>query len=767
MSSNLAPGDLKAPGESKLVRDIRKWADWILEETRKDLAEFYPVDDGGYVPSGYIWARTIPCQNPACGSQIPLVRQFWLSNHKKKKVALYPSVVERRVVFNIVGDGHDPFPPGFDPARGTVSKAKAMCMVCGSTIKPQVTRKLFQTHRSGEQMLAVILRHKRKTGKFYRLATSKDTDMAESAASLLAVARREYKERWGIDPLPDEIMSTPDGREYQTGNPHWHQLGPVIYGMTKWCDLFNTRQKLAMITFLSKIRGAGQIIAKTEDAEYAKALACYMGVLLDRMADKNATLVPYNVVGEKIERVFGRQALVMVWDYVELNPFDSQGWPNMTNWVCRAVNHCVQASDYPASISYSSATAMPYEDEFFDAVLTDPPYYDNIFYASISDFFYVWLKRSVGHILPELFITSLTPKTKEVVANTSYAVNTTDIGLPDVKTNIDYERLLSESLGEVYRVLKPDGIVVLVYTHKSVGGWEALINSILASGLVITGAWPIRTEMKARMTAKDTAALASSIYMVARKWELDTVGFYRDIRKRLKIHLEARLDSFWRDGITGADYFIAAIGSSMEVFARYERIEDDTSNVVDTSMILRDIRAMVANYAINKVMRGGIDSGVSHLTRLYILWRWAYGTGRVHFDEALKMLQGLGIDIEEQWRRGGLIEKSGKWVRMPGPGERDMDEVGRAEMVDLLHRTLLLWRDGRREDMSSLLKESGLGGNNTFYAVAQAISEANPGSDESKLIDGFLSGKERMLSETGRSSQTTLFGDEMSGRGTT
>lgn len=741
--------DGNTKGHSRLVADIRKWANWVLEESRKEIGKFYPDDKDGYIPSGYVWARAVPCQNPACGAEIPLMRQFWLAKRQKKKISLYPIVEKREVTFEIVGDGHAEFPPDFDPTKGTIHKAKATCLVCGTTTTPDMTKKLFQSDQAHDRMVAVILRHGKKPGKFYRSATPKDAKIVESVAAVLDDKRLEYERTYGMDPLPDEILSTPDNKEFKPGSPQWHPLRPVLYGMTRWLDLFNVRQKLVMTVFLSKIRQVEELIRQVEDSEYTKVLICYMAILLDRMADKNATLVTYQPNRENIAHVFVRQALSMVWDYVELNPFDNQGWPNMTEWVCRAVEHCTKINNSPAKITCASATSLPYEENFFDAVLTDPPYYDNITYAIISDFFYVWLKRSVGHLFPDLFVTPLTPKTKEVIVNETYAINVAGHKLPEIKTAKDYENLLSQSLSEIYRVLKPNGVLVLVYTHKSVIGWETLINAILASGLVITGTWPIHTEMKARMTAKGNAALASSIYIAGRKMPKQGIGFYGEILKELRRHLEGRLATFWKMKLRGADFFVSAIGASIEVFAKYDTIQNDAGDVIDVAAFLHDIRRMVSDYAISKIMHGTIAESVPPIARLYVLWRWSFGTTKVQFDNALKMCQGIGVDIDRELKRSdGLLKKAGEYIAMLGPEQRKLDKIDQTDLLDVLHSVLLLWKDSNRTGIKDVLRDSGYDRVETLYAVAKAISEANPNSRESQLIDGFLTGKDTMIVST-------------------
>ncbi len=389
----------------------------------------------------------------------------------------------------------------------------------------------------------------------------------------------------------------------------------------------------------------------------------------------------------------------------------------------------------------ASATELPYPDNYFDAVFTDPPYYDNINYAELSDFFYVWLKRCVGDLYPELFMTPLVPKTKEIVSNpVRHGSNE--------KAKIFFESMLKKSFKEISRVLKPNGIATIVYTHKSTSGWETLINSLLESDLVVTASWPIDTEMKSRLLAKGNAALASSIYFVCRKMERKEVGWLNEVKEEIKNHIYRKLESLWEEGISGADYFISAIGSAIEIFGKYRKVMDYEGNEINASKLLEYVREIVTDYAVKQILHNGIAEELSPLTRFYLLWRWTYGEARVHFDDARKLAQSTGVDLEREWNKG-FIKKEKEFITLLGPQERTLEEIGDlTEMMDVLHKVLLLWKAGRKEEMKEVLVKTGCGRKESFYRVAQAISETLPnGSKEKKLLDGFLSGRDKLIDE--------------------
>ena len=720
---------------NRLLYDVEKWSNWVLKEVKKEIGRFYPSEPDGSIPVGYIWARTIPCQNPSCGAEIPLMRQFWLAKKKNKKVALFPYIEGRIVHFRIVGDGYETIPKGFNPAQGTVAKAVAICPVCGAVIDAKTTRKLFQEGKSGQRIVAVVLHHPKKQGKTYRVTKEEDLEIFKEVEIYLKEKRGKLMLEYGIDPVPDELMNTKDPTT----------VAGRGYGFTEWGDLFNSRQKLSLITFVEKVRIAYQkMIEEGYDEEYAKAVETYLSFVIDRQLDYNSTLCVWAVAGEFIAHTFGRQALPMVWDYFELCPWSGATgcWKSATNWILRVIKHVSCTSQSPATVSQFSAIHIPYLDNYFDAIFTDPPYYDNINYAELSDFFYVWLKRTIGDLYPDLFATPLVPKSQEIVANPIRQGG-------QHKGKAFFESMLKKSFQEIYRVLKPNGIATIVYAHKSTSGWETLINSLLDSGLVVTGAWPINTEMVSKLNAQGTASLMSSIYIIARKMKRESTGFYNNIKEELKTYLYEKLERLWSEGISGADFFIAAIGSAIEIFGKYEKIMDYEGNIIRASQMLLDVREITTDYAVHQILHNGFAGDISNLTRFYVLYRWSYGEAKLHFDEANKLSRSANVSLEKEWNRPGFIKKEKEFIRVLGPQERKIEDFRNStELVDVLHAVLLLWEKGRRNEIITLLNESGYGKNNAFYRVAQTISETLPNeSKEKKLLDGFLSGKMRLQEE--------------------
>jgi adenine-specific DNA methylase len=738
-------------GFNPLLNAVRYWGGWVLEEARRELDKFYPPDASGSNPIGYLWARTIPCQNPACGQEIPLMRQYWLAKKDKKKVALYPHIKGGKLVFRVVGDRYEKWIDEFDPDIGTISQAIVTCPLCGTVIDDQTTRRLFQEHKAGQRLIAVILHNKSLKSKQYRIATAADEITYNNAIISLNNAIRRFRNVWGVEPVPDEALSksrpSPNARGVS---------GITRYAFDEWGMLFNQRQLLSLVIFADAIRRAYDVMLREDvSVEFVSAVIAYLGLNHSRLAAYLSSFGYWHVTGEKLSPAMQRQALAMVYDYAEAIPFaESFSWETNLTWILRVIEHCSQIQSLRAPVlSNTSATQLPYPDNFFDVILTDPPYYDNVPYSHLSDYYYVWLKRSIGLAFPELFSTPLSPKANEIVAYT----------LPDGGFEAGkrfFEANLQVAFKEIRRALKSDGLAVIVYAHKSTEGWESLINSLLDSDLVITGAWPLNTEMQTRLVASESAALASSIYIVARKMPRKPTGFYNDVRMELTQHLDAKLHRLWEEGIGGGDFFIAAIGSAIEVFGKYEKVMDYEGNIVRADRLLEEVRSIATNYAVKQILHNGFASEITPMTRFYVLWRWNYGEALVPFDEANKLAHSCGLDLSLQFSKNGFIKKEKEFVRMLGPQGRKLDDLDDPrDMIDVLHKALLLWEQGHRLEMVNALADRGFGKSEAFYRVAQAISETLPlESKEKKLLDGFLAGRERVQEEVEKAeSQGKLF----------
>jgi adenine-specific DNA methylase len=405
-----------------------------------------------------------------------------------------------------------------------------------------------------------------------------------------------------------------------------------------------------------------------------------------------------------------------------------------------------------------SATALPFDSGTVTAVTTDPPYYDAVPYSDLSDFFYIWLKRMVGSFFQDIFRTPLTPKSQELIAY--YGSGKRKIQKPPEW----YEAGMREAFVEIRRVLNTDGMACIMFAHKTTSAWESVIVGLLRSGLVVTSSWPFHTEMKTRMVAKNAAALASSVTLVCRKREQTAGdGLWDDVRQELKPAAKERLDFFWSQGIRGADFFISAIGPSLSVFGKYERVTKLSGEEVTVGQFLDEVRGLVTAYALNKIMKTTQTANIDPESRFYVIWKWSYGDAKVPADESFKMAQALGMDTEIMWDRTGVLEKAGenvqavavaKRMKIKNLGDPNADSTP-GSLIDVLHRLCAFREKGDNEGMTEFLGRSGQGRNPNLWVVAQAVSEILPDGDKEKqLMQGLLNQRDQ-LEEAGR--QMKLF----------
>jgi len=375
----------------------------------------------------------------------------------------------------------------------------------------------------------------------------------------------------------------------------------------------------------------------------------------------------------------------------------------------------------------------------------------------------------LGEVHPGVFASNETPKRSEFVQlaerNERYAFKTAEF----------FETGMRRSFEEACRVLRDDGICVVVYAHKSTGAWETLLEALLSAGLVVTASWPIETEMGDRLRAQGSAALASSVFIVCRKRKVTGDGFIDDIEPELSRRMHERLDYFWTQGIRGADFFMSAIGPAVEVFGEYQRILRLTGDVVTVGELLDRVRALVADYALKRIVHGAGAGDVDDASRFYVIWRWAFGAADVDSGEAIHMAQSMGCEFDDLSRDSGVLLRKKDKVCLKGPVDRaatrnlgaPSDTGVHAPLIDVLHRSSNLWADGDRQGLSDFLAEAlPGGGTERLQRLAQSIVDVLvPGDKERSLYENFLVGARNLPTPTtadgGSTTQQQLFLDEV------
>jgi len=711
-------------GESQLVHDVKKWGEWVYEKVKEEIGHLYDTGNPDETAVAYIWAKTVTCPNPACRAEVPLIRQWWLCKKKDKKIAIkpVPNIEQKRIDFTIAEEEEI----DFKPEEGTISKAKSICLCCNQPVSNEYIKEFGNNINFGNRLLAVAYIEKGIAGKKYRIANNIELEILNNLNIKNSIV--SFSELTIIPEEPTPVQTTGGG-----GSCH-------RYGYKTFGSIFNNRQLFSLITFCKYIHQVHEILKEEIiDEEYVKAIITLLGCILDRLADKNASLSLWNSSGEKVEHVFGRQALPMVWDYAEANSLCSVGWMGGLNWViktCEKLSHI----NNTGNVLRMSANSLK-NLSGFHAILTDPPYYDAVPYADLSDFFYVWLKRSIGFLYPEIFSTKLTPKRSEIIQDSLKN-----------KTKEFFEEKMQEVFSEISNVLVDDGIFVLVYAHKSTEAWETLIKALMKENLVITSSWPLHTERPGRLMAQNVAALASSVFIVCRKIIPTEDGFIDDVEKELQEKLYERLDYFWSQNIRGADFFMSAIGPAVQVFGKYKKVYTLEGKELTVGDLLTKVRGIVSDFALERIVKGKGGQVIDEESRFYLLWRWAYGTSTMPAGEVIPMAQSLGVEFNELVSRSGLLEKKGDKVNLKSPQdrkkERNLGEPVEGEIVpliDILHKAVNLWQGGDRQELANFISRACPHGRDKMEQLAQSIIDVLPDNDkEATLYVNFLTGTRQL-----------------------
>ncbi len=698
----------------RLVDEVRRWSDIVYQRARDEVGDLYPplpagvsqtnqgtfpTSDGGaaggLVPVAYLWTRTVPCRH--CGKAAPLHRQTWLAKKPGKKAGRFvavrpvPDEASGRVRYELLESrarsaGAAVASWGFDPTD--LSKGgETECPFCRSAVPTEHVKACGKAGTMGTQLMAVVAVRKGARGKIY---------LPAGAIEATVVDEGEVKRR--LDVAAQEAGAILGDAALPPRGALGFRVQP--YGLTTWDQLFIPRQLLTLLTFAKHIRRAHEeMLREGVEKGLARAVSTCLAFILNKVAERGANVCRWNPPGEKIEGPIANGKMPMVWDFPEANPFgDGSGsWQQSRDDILGALQALVR-DRFPAStVQRGSALILPYPDGFFDAIVTDPPYYDSVPYAYLADFFYVWLKRTVGDLYPEHFGSATSPVKAEAVMDPSRHGG-------KATAREAYERMMAEAFGEARRVLKPGGPLVCVYAHKTTAGWATLVDALRTSGFVVTEAWPVDTENPSRQRAQESAALASSVFLVARRREETATGAYEDeVRPELERIVRERVATLWEMGIGGADLVIAAVGGTPRAFTRFARVEYANGDEVPADRFLAEVEGVVLDTLLERIFgvpRAGV-AAVDGPSRFYVLWRYTYGAAELDGGEAIVFTYGQPVELDGPdgltAGRRALVEKRKGKYRLRDYTERGSHEKlglpdpdGRPPLIDVLHRILWL-----------------------------------------------------------------------------
>jgi putative DNA methylase len=698
----------------QLATDVRKWGQLIKDQAEKDLVQFYPsiinprselytpqLDivkkrDGKLwkldkilqeIPIAYLWARTVICEGPNCGAEIPLLRSKWLAKKGNHKIAveIQSDHKQKKIEFTLTSK-----PNPKDAEIGTVKRGSVSCPCCAFTTKIESVRRQLKARHGGANdarlyTIVSILQTQRtcgnatqifeETGRFYRLPANSDLDAIKLAGSELQKRIDEYSGVLSL--VPDEPLPCVNNYEQSS-------LGLRIqpYGITKWGDLFNYRQLLTTNHIIN-------LLTKIDNSPDRLPVLLILAMAINTVNDHNSSVCTWRPTSLDVGHVFGRQAISMALDYAEVNPIkESTGSFDATiDKLARIIEReSVNNFGTNTTVIQNNAAIQILPNDIADVFFSDPPYYDAIPYSDLSDFFYVWLKRMVGIHYSDIFKETLTNKVSECIVDVNKG-----------KDKDFFIKTMRQALEVAKNVVKPNGIGIVVFAHKSTEGWEAQLQSMLESGWVFTASWPIDTESEGRLRAMGSAALASSVHLVCRPREnedgsliQDKIGDWRDVQEELPKRIHEWMPRLAEEGVAGADAIFACLGPALEIFSRYTKVvQAGSEREISLREYLEKVWAAVSQEALNMVFSGGDAQGLEEDARLTAMWLWTLTAGinensnekekdddfeeetkgitkltggfTLEYDTARKIAQGLGANLEDLKT---LIEVKGDKARL-------------------------------------------------------------------------------------------------------
>jgi len=689
---------------NRLSFDVEFYANEICKATEIEIGHFYPKDKDGNKPVLYYWAKTGTCSNPSCKAEVPLLRQFYLANKKGKQIYLKPVISGLSIEFQITS--------GVCNDEGFVSRGNLKCPICGSITDVNTIKAQSIAGQLNQKIVAVI--YESNKGKEYRTPRGDEISILRNIPE-------------NID-IPNEDMQ----RNSAGGDT-------FSWGISKWGQLFSNRQLLAIHTLIKKLNGIKyeNIIS---DASYQKAVLTYLAILINRITPRSNMFGLWNTTAETLEHIFGRQAIPMVFDYPESNILSNSGGGLLSqiDWIKRYIEG---ESHQPFSTILQNASSGEKEQFKFKeitAVVTDPPYYDAIAYADLSDFFYVWFKRTLNDVYPLNFTTPQTPKTEECTALKHHHDNEKE------KAKLHFENKLTEIFDAIEH--QTSDIVSIMFAHQSTEAWTTLCNSILGAKMNIMGSWAIDTE-RTSGTKTDKAFLSSSVTVSCVPTQSEGYGDYKEVKKAIEVTVASEVDELYRLGFRGADLLTACFGKAVSEFGKYKKVEKADGSEVTVAELLE----MARESAFNALLKG-FDG--DEFTKFYIGWLQLNGFIESDFDDAAKFVKvGLSINVNELFTEHILIKNLNKQA-LGNFTERNaltktLGERANSHLIDQVHKAMFLYKGANRTALLSYINEKAGSPDGAFWRVLTALDELLPKDcEDQKMTKGLLTNKESLIRES-------------------
>ncbi|MGE3343072.1 MAG: DUF1156 domain-containing protein [Vicinamibacterales bacterium] len=756
----------------ELLNEFVRLSTEFVNRREQRLAPYFPAEpEENCIATNYLWARTITC--PYCDGLIPLSPN-WRLAPDGTGVRLHPDVATKRCTFEIVKAAKD-------HSEGTVTGGDARCPYpgCERVVDGDEVKRQAQAGGMGEQLYTVVFKRKivtkTKTGK-QRIKWVRGYRAPRHEDDNSALIRQQLEER-----LPEWEANgiVPTEKFPEEGN----DLRPIIYGMPLWRDQFSPRQLLGHGTAVEILSGLGG-----ESTPVRRAAIAYLALSLDKLRDYNARLTRWHSKREVVVNTFDRHDFALKWSYAEMAPLiEGLGYDWAVEQTAKCIKELIELTrpdlalahakqgktslfDAPAAIvpppvtitCQSGDSLAHVDDGTVDCVVMDPPYYDNVMYAELSDFFYVWLKRTAGRVYPELFRRQLTDKTSEAVANPAKFDG--QKGAKALAAR-DYQQRMAGIFAECRRVLKPDGIMTLMFTHKATGAWDALASGLMEAGFTITASWPINTESEGSLHIKDKSAANSTIFLACRprpeRGADDEAVYWEDVEPRVAKAVRARVEAHQAAGIGGVDLYLSCFGPALEEFAKHWPLKRGTPKVIPArkrkaqeSMFgesadpyavtpedaLDAARREVKQWRLEKLLRAKRQDDLDPLTEWFVLAWDAFRAPEFPYDEGLRLARVVGVDLDTQVV-GKVAEKKASNLVLWDSAKRAAKGAlgapdGSGAAIDAVHHVAWLVRQHNLQAGRDLVERMKLEASPAFITALTAMLEVLPVSATFTRVKG-------------------------------
>jgi adenine-specific DNA methylase len=641
----------------KLGQKTREWARIWEKKVEKRIAQFYPKRRDGIVHA-YIFARTVPDpDHPEW--QTPLVPDWHLLKPKGEKGHLVaePIVDKHKGTWKIqvreIGKRAGQLR---EVPRPTYSDGKGISIFGGHQIPADYIKAKAQAGEMKSALYAVAV--KTPQGLCFHSPEEANIKVLEDAERELENVIGNWKKRENI--IPTEKIPVGD----KTGEP-------MARGIKNWSGMFSPRQLLAMGTLVEELRNLRSEIIKAEGKDVGEAVVHMLAIVIDKFANHSCNQTRFEVTHAVIKGKMDRHDYAFKSTYAEMAPCNAgSGLDWAIDNVCEAYEEISDFSKHssarPVEISLGSATNLSHiSDKSITAVVVDPPYADNVQYAELADFFYVWLKRTQGHRRPEWFSTYLSDQDQEAVVNISRHRNASEKTKDaKAKAHAFYQNLMTECFREFRRILRDDGVMTVMFTHKKQEAWEALFESLIRAGFSITATWPVKTESEHSLHQARKNAAQSTVLLVARKRpERAGVGYFDSgMREEIRRRARESAERLQNEGLNPVDQLVGSFGPAMEVYSRFDSVKTDTGVPIGVPKAIAEASEAVSSWRIEQLAARGVD-GVEPEGKFYLLCWDVLGAAEFRFNEAKLLGHAVGMDVE-QLLAAGLIEKNGEKIKM-------------------------------------------------------------------------------------------------------